>query len=176
MVVGIGYDIHRLVSGRPLMIGGIRIPFEKGLLGHSDADVLLHAVCDACLGAAGLGDIGEHFPDTDPAYEGISSRELLTRTWRMVQERGFRIGNIDATVFAQAPPDRTIQTVHEGRNCPPGGCRHCAGQYQGHDHGRAWCHRHRGEHRRPVRGPARADRSGSRGCSIVREAIQGILN
>jgi len=103
MRIGIGYDIHRLVEGRPLFLGGIHIPYEKGLLGHSDADVLLHALCDALLGAAALGDIGMHFPDTDPAFRGISSHILLERTWGLVSARFDTIGNIDATVFAQAP-------------------------------------------------------------------------
>lgn len=103
MHVGIGYDIHQLVNDRPLILGGIQIPFEKGLLGHSDADVLVHAVCDALLGAAGLGDIGMHFPDSDPQYQDISSLILLARTCEMVRARGFAIVNIDTIVFAQAP-------------------------------------------------------------------------
>lgn len=101
--VGLGYDIHRLVAGRKLILGGIEIPFEKGLLGHSDADVLLHAACDALLGAAGLGDIGEHFPDTDPQYKDACSMDLLNTTYRLVRQRGLRLVNLDATVFAQAP-------------------------------------------------------------------------
>jgi 2-C-methyl-D-erythritol 2,4-cyclodiphosphate synthase len=110
MRIGMGYDIHQLVSGRKLVLGGLTIPFEKGLLGHSDADVLVHAVCDALLGAAGLGDIGIHFPDTDPKFKGIYSMELLSRTYAMVREKGFSIINADATVFAEAPklsPHRT---------------------------------------------------------------------
>ncbi|OQY55972.1 MAG: 2-C-methyl-D-erythritol 2,4-cyclodiphosphate synthase [Desulfobacteraceae bacterium 4572_88] len=110
MRTGMGYDIHQLVTGRNLVLGGLTIPFEKGLLGHSDADVLVHAVCDALLGAAGLGDIGIHFPDTDPAFKDIYSMELLSRTYAMVQEKGFSIINADATVFAEAPklsPHRT---------------------------------------------------------------------
>lgn len=103
MRIGMGYDVHRLVEGRELIIGGVNIPWEKGLLGHSDADVLLHAACDALLGAVAMGDIGRHFPDTDPAYGGISSMVLLDTTWRMVAERRFRLGNLDATIFAQAP-------------------------------------------------------------------------
>lgn len=101
--VGLGYDIHRLVSGRKLILGGITIPFDKGLLGHSDADVLLHAACDALLGAAGLGDIGELFPDTDPQYKDACSIELLVTTYQHVKNRNLRIVNLDATVFAQAP-------------------------------------------------------------------------
>lgn len=103
MYVGMGYDIHRLEPGRKLVLGGVRIPFEKGLLGHSDADVLIHAICDALLGAAGLGDIGIHFPDTDPKFKDISSKKLLVRTDEMIREKGLRIQNIDSTIFAEAP-------------------------------------------------------------------------
>jgi len=103
MRVGIGYDVHRLAVGRKLFLGGVHIPFEKGLAGHSDADVLTHAFCDALLGAAGLGDIGRHFPDNDPAYNGISSLILLEKVCRMIDGRGYRIVNADATVFAEAP-------------------------------------------------------------------------
>ncbi len=103
MRVGMGYDVHRLVEGRKLIIGGVEIPWGKGLLGHSDADVLLHAVSDALLGAAALGDIGRHFPDSDPAYEGISSLILLQRVGALLTEKGFLIENIDATIIAQAP-------------------------------------------------------------------------
>lgn len=103
MRAGLGYDVHRLAKGRKLMLGGVEIPFEKGLLGHSDADVLLHALCDAMLGAAGLGDIGMHFPDTDSRYKNISSLVLLESTRVIVRNAGYRVENIDATVFAQAP-------------------------------------------------------------------------
>ena len=103
MRVGIGYDIHRLVKGRPLILGGVPIAHAKGLQGHSDADVLLHAICDALLGAAGLGDIGLHFPDTDPQYKDISSLKLLSKTCRMLSEKGFRIINLDSIIFAEAP-------------------------------------------------------------------------
>jgi 2-C-methyl-D-erythritol 2,4-cyclodiphosphate synthase len=103
MRVGTGYDVHRLVEGRKLMIGGVDIPHDKGLLGHSDADVLLHAICDALLGAAGLGDIGRHFPDTTPKYEGISSLTLLQEVVRLLAEAGFRVNNIDSTIVAQKP-------------------------------------------------------------------------
>ena len=103
MRVGQGYDIHRLVPGLKLVLGGVLIPFEKGLLGHSDADVLVHAVCDALLGAAGLGDIGLHFPDTDKKYKDISSMILLGETYKMIREKGLTLINIDTTVFAQAP-------------------------------------------------------------------------
>lgn len=101
--IGSGYDVHRLVEGRPLILGGVTIPHDKGLLGHSDADVLLHAMCDAILGAAGLGDIGEHFPDTNPRYKGVSSLELLKSCRNQVGNAGYRIGNVDATLLAQAP-------------------------------------------------------------------------
>jgi 2-C-methyl-D-erythritol 2,4-cyclodiphosphate synthase len=101
--VGTGYDVHRLVLGRKLVIGGVEIPFEKGLLGHSDADVLLHAICDALLGAAGLGDLGRHFPDSAPKYNGISSLVLLEDVRRLLHEAGFQIHNIDATIVAEKP-------------------------------------------------------------------------
>lgn len=103
MRVGVGVDFHRLVDGRKLILGGVIIPFEKGLLGHSDADVLSHAICDALLGAAALGDIGQHFPDTDDDYKNISSLILLQRTQQLLQEKNFSIGNIDATIIAEAP-------------------------------------------------------------------------
>ncbi len=106
MRIGMGYDVHRLTEGRRLILGGVEIPYEKGLLGHSDADVLLHAVMDALLGAAALGDIGRLFPDTDPAYEGISSMCLLERVGRVLEEHFFLIENIDATIIAQAPKMR----------------------------------------------------------------------
>lgn len=101
--IGQGFDVHALVEGRPLIIGGVTIPYEKGLLGHSDADVLLHAICDALLGAAGLGDIGRHFPDTDPTYQGADSRVLLRATGQKIREAGWRVANIDCTIIAQAP-------------------------------------------------------------------------
>ena len=103
MRIGHGYDVHRLVEGRKLILGGVEIPFEKGLLGHSDADVLAHAVMDALLGAAALGDIGKLFPDSDPAYEGADSLLLLQRVTEVLAEHGYRIGNVDATVLAQRP-------------------------------------------------------------------------
>lgn len=103
MRIGHGYDVHRLVEGRKLILGGVEIPYEKGLLGHSDADVLLHAVMDAVLGAAALGDIGKHFPDTDPAYKGADSMELTRAVAAMIRERGYVVGNIDATILCQAP-------------------------------------------------------------------------
>ena len=101
--IGQGFDVHRLVAGRRLVIGGVEIAHESGLLGHSDADVLLHAICDALLGAAALGDIGRHFPDSDPRYEGIDSRELLRRVAGLVREEGFVPVNVDATIIAEAP-------------------------------------------------------------------------
>lgn len=101
--IGHGYDVHRLVAGRACIIGGVHIPYEKGLLGHSDADVLLHAVMDAVLGALGEGDIGRHFPDNDPAYAGADSLELTRKVAAILHERGYRLGNVDATVIAQAP-------------------------------------------------------------------------
>ena len=103
MRIGQGYDVHKLTDGRDLILGGVKVPYEKGLLGHSDADVLVHAVMDALLGAAALGDIGEHFPDTDPAYRGISSVELLKRVGVLLEEKGYVIENIDATIIAQRP-------------------------------------------------------------------------
>ncbi len=101
--IGYGYDTHRLGPGYDLYLGGINIPFEKGLIGHSDADVLLHAICDALLGALNLRDIGFHFPNTDPAYKGIDSRILLQRTYELVQEKGYVLGNLDSTIIAEAP-------------------------------------------------------------------------
>ncbi|WP_178040471.1 2-C-methyl-D-erythritol 2,4-cyclodiphosphate synthase [Frisingicoccus sp.] len=103
MRIGMGYDVHRLTENRKLILGGVEIPYEKGLLGHSDADVLLHAIMDALLGAAALGDIGKHFPDSDPAYKGISSILLLEHVGRLLEKEGIEIGNIDATVIAQRP-------------------------------------------------------------------------
>lgn len=100
---GMGYDVHRLVNGRKLILGGVDIPWEKGLFGHSDADVLLHAIADALLGAAALGDIGQHFPDTDIKFKGADSMVLLAEVMRLVKEKGYRVGNVDATIVAQAP-------------------------------------------------------------------------
>lgn len=103
MRIGHGFDAHALVAGRKLVIGGVEIPYEQGLAGHSDADVLIHAVCDALLGAAGLGDIGSHFPDTDARYKDVSSRKLLTKVRELLHDRGLSVVNVDATVIAQAP-------------------------------------------------------------------------
>lgn len=101
--VGQGYDVHQLTEGRPCIIGGVTIPYERGLLGHSDADVLLHAITDAVLGALGLGDIGKHFPDTDMAFKDADSVELLERVWELAKERGYKLGNVDGTIIAQRP-------------------------------------------------------------------------
>ena len=101
--VGQGFDVHQLVEGRPCIIGGVTIPYEKGLLGHSDADVLLHAISDAILGALALGDIGKHFPDTDPEFKDADSLKLLEHVWQLVKDRGYRLGNIDSTIIAQKP-------------------------------------------------------------------------
>ena len=126
MRIGMGYDIHRLVLKRKLILGGVTIPFQKGLMGHSDADVLVHAVCDALLGAAGLGDIGLHFPDTESKYKDIYSINLLSRTYEIISKKGFSIINVDATVFAEAPkisPHREImkqniaQAIHVDPDC-----------------------------------------------------------
>ena len=103
MRIGHGYDVHRLTEGRKLILGGVEIPWERGLLGHSDADVLTHAVMDALLGALALGDIGQHFPDTDPKYSGADSLQLLRHVIELIQSHGFQVGNVDATILAQAP-------------------------------------------------------------------------
>lgn len=114
MRIGMGYDVHRLVEGRDLIMGGVNIPYEKGLLGHSDADVLLHAIMDAILGAAALGDIGKHFPDTDPAYKGASSIKLLEHVGELIYENNYIIENIDATIIAQRPKMRPhIDTMRQ---------------------------------------------------------------
>ncbi|SDK58707.1 2-C-methyl-D-erythritol 2,4-cyclodiphosphate synthase [Sediminibacillus albus] len=101
--IGQGFDVHQFAEERPCIIGGVRIPFEKGLLGHSDADVLLHTIADACLGAIGEGDIGKHFPDTDAAFKDADSEKLLAHVWEMVKEKGYLLGNLDCTIIAQAP-------------------------------------------------------------------------
>ncbi|MFC0525688.1 2-C-methyl-D-erythritol 2,4-cyclodiphosphate synthase [Pontibacillus salicampi] len=101
--IGQGFDVHQLAEGRPCIIGGVTIPYEKGLEGHSDADVLLHTVADACLGAIGEGDIGKHFPDTDPEFKDADSQKLLEHVWKLVEKRGYFLGNVDCTVIAQAP-------------------------------------------------------------------------
>ncbi|SFX39119.1 2-C-methyl-D-erythritol 2,4-cyclodiphosphate synthase [Thermoactinomyces sp. DSM 45891] len=101
--IGQGFDVHQLAEGYPLILGGVQVPYEKGLVGHSDADVLLHTITDAILGAVALGDIGKHFPDTDAAYKGADSAELLMHVWELVKEKGYRLGNVDATIIAQKP-------------------------------------------------------------------------
>jgi len=118
--IGSGFDVHRLVAERPLILGGVEIPFERGLDGHSDADVLLHAIIDACLGAASLGDIGHHFPDSDSQYQGADSRELLRLAVARVAEAGFRVGNVDATIIAEAPrmaPHVAAMMTHIANDC-----------------------------------------------------------
>ena len=125
MRIGMGYDVHKLVENRPLIIGGVEIPYHLGLLGHSDADVLLHAVMDALLGAAALGDIGKHFPDTDEAYKGISSMVLLEKVGELLEEKMFLIDNIDATIIAQRPKMRPyiaqmIENISETLKLEPG--------------------------------------------------------
>lgn len=122
MRVGLGYDVHQLAAGRPLILGGVQIPFEKGLSGHSDADVLVHAACDALLGAAGMGDLGTHFPDNDPQYKGVFSIELLKSSYQLVQGQGYKLVNMDALLIAQAPRispfrDAMRQTMAEALQC-----------------------------------------------------------
>jgi 2-C-methyl-D-erythritol 2,4-cyclodiphosphate synthase len=114
---GIGYDVHRLVTGRKLVLGGVTIPHNKGLLGHSDADVLIHAICDALLGAAALGDIGQHFPDSDKRYKGISSLILLSYVGRLLQKEGYRIGNIDSSVILESPKIAKYSARMKKRMC-----------------------------------------------------------
>ena len=123
--IGLGYDIHRLVKGRDLVLGGVKIPFEKGLFAHSDGDVLIHAICDAMLGASGLGDIGMHFPDTDKKYRGISSLELLKASLLKISKAGYKIGNIDCVLIADKPKiapyrDRMIQVLIQALKIPAG--------------------------------------------------------
>ncbi len=132
MRIGFGYDVHKLVGGRPLILGGVEIPHEMGLLGHSDADVLLHAICDAMIGAAALGDIGRHFPDTSDEFRGISSMVLLGRTMALLRDRGFRISNIDTTVVAQKPKlapyiERMVERI-SGELGVPSGCVNIKGK------------------------------------------------
>ena len=149
MRVGMGYDVHKLVEGRDLILGGVKIPYEKGLLGHSDADVLLHAIMDALLGAAALGDIGKHFPDTDPAYKGASSIRLLEEVGRMIDEKLYVIGNIDATLIAQRPKkaphnhrtEAKTSSTHRSGHQKCGRCTGTfrrSGEYQGNDRRRTW--------------------------------------
>ena len=121
MRIGHGYDVHRFCEGRPLFLGGIEIPHVKGLLGHSDADVLLHAVCDALLGAAALGDIGKRFPDNDDSFKNIDSKLLLERTVALLEEKGYEVGNIDSTVIAQKP--KLAPYVNDMKNCIANICK-----------------------------------------------------
>lgn len=120
MRIGHGYDVHRFADDRKMFIGGVEIPCEKGLLGHSDADVLLHAICDALLGAAALGDIGKHFPDSDAAFKNIDSKLLLKRTVDLISEKGYKVGNIDCTVVAQKP--KLAPYIADMKNCIAGLC------------------------------------------------------
>ena len=140
MRIGQGYDVHRLVEGRRLILGGVEIPYEKGLLGHSDADVLLHALMDALLGAAALGDIGQHFPDKDPQYEGADSMELLGRVCALLRQKGYRVGNCDCTVIAQRPKLAPYIPARYSDG---------SGQRESYHGGRARLHRRRSGHRRP---------------------------
>ena len=134
-----GYDVHKLVEGRPLILGGVEIPHTLGLLGHSDADVLVHAIMDALLGAAALGDIGKHFPDTDPQYKGISSMKLLEHVRLLLEKNGYVVENIDATVIAQKPKLRPYIAQMEENIAKTLGKG--ADQYQGNDRGRTWFYR-----------------------------------
>jgi 2-C-methyl-D-erythritol 2,4-cyclodiphosphate synthase len=157
MRIGQGFDTHALVTGRRLVIGGVDIPYDQGLAGHSDADVLIHAVCDALLGAAGLGDIGMHFPDSDPRYKDIDSRKLLFETRQLVRERGFHVANVDATIIAQAPrmAPHIPRDAREHRFRP--GHRRGRGKRQSQDHRETGVRRpgrgHRGGSGRPADEP-----------------------
>ena len=154
--VGFGYDVHKLVEGRELWLGGIRIEHTMGLLGHSDADVLIHAICDALLGAANMRDIGYHFPDTAGEYEGIDSKILLGKTMALLRGAGYELGNIDATIAAERPNRRDhrrrapeAESSHPGDETGPGGGdgrRRGRGLHQGDDDGEAGLHRPRGGH------------------------------
>ncbi|PKN71799.1 MAG: 2-C-methyl-D-erythritol 2,4-cyclodiphosphate synthase [Candidatus Cloacimonetes bacterium HGW-Cloacimonetes-3] len=124
MRIGSGYDVHRLVEGRALVLGGVHIPFELGLLGHSDADVLIHAIIDALLGALALGDIGSHFPDSDAQYRGIDSRKLLRTVYTMITAKGWQLVNLDATICAQAPKLRTYIDAMRSNIAEDLGCEH----------------------------------------------------
>ena len=141
MRVGIGYDVHRLEEGRPLILGGVTIPSPVGLLGHSDADVLTHAIMDALLGAVGKGDIGRHFPDTDPALEGVGSLFLLERVMAEVEAGGFVPVNVDTVIIAQAPKLAPLHGGHAGEAGPHFGPGTGPDQYQGDDNGRPGFHR-----------------------------------
>lgn len=149
MRVGMGYDVHRLTENRDLILGGVKIPWEKGLLGHSDADVLIHAIMDALLGAAALGDIGQHFPDTDPAYEGISSVKLLEHVAALLEEKGYGVGNIDAVIIAQKPKDGTPYSPDEGEHCRSAAHGTGLSEHQGYHRREAWIYRKRRRNRFP---------------------------
>lgn len=175
MRIGMGYDVHRLVEGRKLILCGVEIPYEKGLLGHSDADVALHAIMDALLGAAALGDIGKHFPDTDPAYEGASSMKLLKEVKKLLDEHCFVIENIDATIIAQRPKllpymeemkkKCGISTWVDRRPC----------QYQGNDGRRTWIYRkRRGNLGAGSVSAAAADGCGGRLQDVYRHRLPGL--
>ena len=172
MRVGMGYDVHKLVEGRDLIIGGVRIPHTLGLLGHSDADVLLHAIMDALLGAAGLGDIGKHFPDTDPQYKGISSMVGFPSVAEPDPGRGVTVENIDATIIAQKPkmpaiPAQMRKTSRSARH------QHGSGQCQGDHGGGTWLHRNEEgiSHRRSARFPV--SREGS--FTVADSAANAVL-
>lgn len=141
MRIGTGYDVHRLTEGRKCIIGGVEIPYEKGLLGHSDADVLLHAIMDALLGAAALGDIGKHFPDSEPAYKGISSVKLLEHVAQLLTENLFLVENIDATIIAQAAEDASLYRADAGNYCGSARHRGVSGECEGDYRRRTWLYR-----------------------------------
>ena len=144
MRVGMGYDVHKLTENRDLILGGVKIPWEKGLLGHSDADVLIHAVMDALLGAAALGDIGKHFPDTDPKYKGISSVKLLIHVSELLKEHGYEVGNIDATIIAQKPKMAPHIPQMRKNMADALGIAGIKDQCQGNYRRRTWIYRKRG--------------------------------
>ena len=150
MRIGHGYDVHRLVPGRALILGGVTIPYEKGLDGHSDADVLVHAVMDALLGAAAMGDIGKLFPDSDDRYLGADSMELLREVGRRLSGAGYRLGNLDATIIAKA---RAVYRADAAKHCGCNAHRYRQYQRQGDDRRAPWLHRLRRRHRRPRRLP-----------------------
>ena len=166
MRIGHGYDVHRLVEGRALVLGGVTVPYEKGLLGHSDADVLTHAVMDALLGAAALGDIGKLFPDTDPAYKGADSIALLQEVGRVLARAGWAAGNIDATLLCQAPKLAPYIPAMRGKS--GGGAGHFRrGCFrQGYHGGKAGLHRQRRGHCRTQRVPAAPDMRAHAGRSV----------
>ena len=136
--IGQGFDVHQLVEGRPLIIGGVTIPYEKGLLGHSDADVLLHTVADACLGAIGAGDIGKHFPDTDPEFKDADSAKLLQHVWGIVKKKGYALGNADCTIIAQSPKMAPYNEEIKARISRVAGSFSGSNQCEGNDNGKAW--------------------------------------